>query len=164
MNARCQLIILIGLPGSGKSTLARQLLEAWPAYRWVSSDRIRARLFGDEAVQGDWRLIWGEIRSQLSSAVLDSPGAIYDATNAKRANRKEAIALGRELGFPLISGIWVRTPLQHCLQRNQQRHRQVPEDVILTMYRQLWGAPPALSEGMDRLFFYQPRIGLAQQK
>lgn len=157
MTDSCGLIILIGLPGSGKSTLAYQLMAAWPTYRLVSTDAIRGQLFGDPAIQGDWRLVWNQVRLQFESALLDNAPTIYDATNVKRANRHEVIALGRELGFASITGIWIRTRLEECLIRNRSRDRQVPEEVILTMYRQLWGAAPSLSEGMDRLIFYQPR-------
>lgn len=157
MAYSCRLIILIGLPGSGKSTLAYQLMAAWPTYRLVSTDAIRGQLFGNPAVQGDWRLIWNQVRVQFQSALLEGKTTIYDATNVKRANRHEVIRLARELGFSSITGIWIRTRLQECLDRNRSRDRQVPEEVILTMYRQLWGAPPSLSEGMDHLIFYQPR-------
>lgn len=157
MTDSCRLIILIGLPGSGKSTLAYQLMAAWPTYRLVSTDVIRGQLFGDPAVQGDWRLVWHQVRLQFQSALLEGASTIYDATNVKRANRHEVIVLGRELGFASITGIWIRTRLQECLARNRSRDRQVPEEVILSMYRQLWGATPSLSEGMDRLIFYQPR-------
>lgn len=157
MTDSCRLILLIGLPGSGKSTLADQLMAAWPTYRLVSTDAIRGQLFGDPAVQGDWRLVWNEVRLQFQSALLDQTTIIYDATNVKRANRQDVIKLGRELGFSTITGIWIRTRLQECLARNRSRDRQVPEEIILSMYRQLWGAPPSLSEGMDHLIFYQPR-------
>ncbi|MDJ1177695.1 AAA family ATPase [Roseofilum sp. BLCC_M91] len=157
MTDCCRLIILIGLPGSGKSTLAYQLMAAWPTYRLVSTDAIRGQLFGDPAVQGDWRLVWDRVRLQFQSALLEGASTIYDATNVKRGNRHDVINLGRELGFSSITGIWIRTRLQECLARNRSRDRQVPEEVILSMYRQLWGATPSLSEGMDHLIFYQPR-------
>ncbi|MDJ1176690.1 AAA family ATPase [Roseofilum capinflatum] len=156
MTDSCRLMILIGLPGSGKSTLAYQLMAAWPTYRLVSTDAIRGQLFGDPAVQGDWRLVWHQVRLQFQSALLEGASTIYDATNVKRANRQDVIKLGRELGFSTITGIWIRTRLQECLARNRSRDRQVPEEIILSMYRQLWGAPPSLSEGMDHLIFYQP--------
>ncbi|WP_318727983.1 AAA family ATPase [Roseofilum sp. Guam] len=157
MTDSCRLILLIGLPGSGKSTLAHQLMAAWPTYRLVSTDAIRRQLFGNAAVQGDWRLIWNQVRLQFQSALLEGAPTIYDATNAKRANRHDVIQLGRQLGFSSITGIWIRTRLQECLARNRSRDRQVPEEVILTMYRQLWGTPPSLGEGMNHLIFYQPR-------
>ena len=48
---------LIGLPGSGKSTFARQWVEYDPNCIIISTDTIRAELFGDETIQGDWNLI-----------------------------------------------------------------------------------------------------------
>ncbi|MDR9404229.1 MAG: AAA family ATPase, partial [Halothece sp. Uz-M2-17] len=39
--------ILIGCPSSGKSTLAASIQKANPNYQIVSTDAIRADLFGD---------------------------------------------------------------------------------------------------------------------
>ncbi|MFM6339734.1 MAG: AAA family ATPase, partial [Dolichospermum sp.] len=41
-----------------------------------------------------------------------------------------------------------------CLARNQRRIRQVPQDIIFRMHRQIWDAPPSLEEGIDELFSY----------
>jgi predicted kinase len=78
-------------------------------------------------------------------------GVIFDATNARRRHRREVLALGRQIGFSTIIGIWFDVPLYLCLQRNRHRSRQVPEEVILRMARQLQGAPPSLSEDLDCL-------------
>lgn len=152
------LFFLIGLPGSGKSFLAKKLLYDHPERSLISTDAIRAQLFGDEAIQGSWPLIQQEIQVQLRQAIgqiredaAGHPTAIYDATNARRKNRREAIAQIRAIGFRQITGIWLDTPLPICLERNRQRDRQVPESVILRMDRQLRGAPPSLSDGLDRL-------------
>ena len=77
--------------------------------------------------------------------------AIYDATNVVRRDRRRAIALARAHGFTTIIAVWLNTPLEICLQRNQQRDRQVPAIVILQMHRRLMSAPPALADGCDRL-------------
>lgn len=151
-----RLLLLIGLPGSGKSTLAAQLLQTDPRRQLISTDAIRAQLFGDEAVQGDWRLVGREVERQLRQAVLaiqagTATEAVYDATNVVRKQRRQAIALSRACGFTHITGIWLNTPLKVCLHRNQARDRQVPPAVIERMYRRLWGAPPATSEGLDEL-------------
>ncbi|HEY9626178.1 MAG TPA: AAA family ATPase [Coleofasciculaceae cyanobacterium] len=158
------LIFLIGLPGSGKSFLAQKLLQAHPERSLISTDAIRTHLFGDEAIQGSWRLIQQELQLQFQRAVQrrpvgDQPTAIYDATNVRRKNRREAIAQIRAIGFRQITGIWLDTPLSICLERNRQRSRQVPEAVILRMDRQLRGAPPSLSDGLDSL----QRCGISRQ-
>lgn len=153
------LIILIGLPASGKSTLVHQWLLNQPSQVLISTDAIRAQLFGDEAVQGAWGLIWREVERQFQQAVQDitvgmATTAIYDATNTVRRHRRELIVLARARGFGQLTGVWLDVPLELCLSRNQHRHRHVPEAVICRMHRRLVGAPPSLTEGFDRLIRY----------
>lgn len=150
-----RLLILIGLPGSGKSTLATQLVatEGWQV---VATDRIRGQLFGDEAIQGSWFQIWAEVERQLRAIAQTPDGkAIYDATNTRRRQRRDLIALTRSWGFDRIEAAWLDVPLELCLARNRQRDRQVPPDVIRKMHRQLQDAPPSLEEGFDRLVCYR---------
>jgi predicted kinase len=168
------LMLLIGLPGSGKSTLARELQAIDPNYTIVSTDAIRQQLFGDESIQGAWELIWAEVQRQLRQAIYsmeadphlqvypDHPqvfqrpvrAVIYDATNVVRCDRRRLIETLRSIGFRQITGFWLDTPLELCLQRNQNRCRQVPEAVIQRMCRRLTGAPPSLAEGLDCLIRY----------
>ena len=144
-------ILLIGLPGSGKSTFAKQLLAECPQMLLISTDAIRGQLFGSQAFQGSWLLIWREIERQFQQAISTENIALFDATNAQRRNRREVIALARGLGFTQITAIWVDTPVWLCLARNKRRSRQVPEEIILRMHRQLRDAPPSLKEGLDKL-------------
>ncbi|MDZ7956677.1 MAG: AAA family ATPase [Aulosira sp. DedQUE10] len=146
-----KLFLLIGLPGSGKSTWARKLLAECPQMQLISTDGIRGQLFGNEAIQGHWLLIWREIRRQLQQATSLGKTVIYDATNAPRRQRRKLIALAREFGFAHITGLWADTPVWLCLSRNQKRNRQVPEEVIFKMHRQLRDAPPSVEEGLDCL-------------
>ncbi|KAF3890302.1 MULTISPECIES: AAA family ATPase [Nostocales] len=146
-----KLLLLIGLPGSGKSTFARYLLVDCPQMQIISTDTIRGQLFGGEAVQGPWLVLWHEVLRQFRETVLSDNITIYDATNAQRRHRREVIASAREIGFTHITGIWVDTPVWLCLARNKKRQRQVPEEVIFRMHRQLRDAPPSLEEGLNEL-------------
>ncbi|HAJ61748.1 MAG TPA: kinase, partial [Cyanobacteria bacterium UBA8543] len=56
---------LIGPPGCGKSTLANQLIKLQPTAKIISTDAIRALIFGDESIQGDWSLIEENVLSQM---------------------------------------------------------------------------------------------------
>ncbi|MEH2278339.1 MAG: AAA family ATPase [Nostoc sp.] len=151
VTSHSSLLLLIGLPGSGKSTLAKTLLAECPQMSLISTDAIRGQLFGSQAIQGPWLLIWREVERQFQQAISTENTAIFDATNAQRRHRREVIALARDLGFTQITGIWVDTPVWLCLARNKRRSRQVPEEIILRMHRQLRDAPPSLEEGLDRL-------------
>jgi predicted kinase len=153
------------LPGSGKSTWAASWVAENPRWRIVSTDAIRAQLFGDETIQGPWLQVEYELNRQLEDAqrmialsatksfaqhMLD--GVICDATHCRRRYRQRMIQQLQNLGFEIIDALWFDTPLGLCLQRNQARLRQVPAAVIETMQRQLIGAPPSPNEGLRALY------------
>ncbi|MBD2109587.1 AAA family ATPase [Nodosilinea sp. FACHB-13] len=148
--------MLVGIPGSGKSTWARDFVLTHPRYRTVSTDALRAQLYGDEAVQGDWLRIWQQVMTQWRQTIAaihqgELEGVIYDATNARRRHRREAIATARQIGFTSIALVWFDLPLSLAIEQNRGRSRQVPADIIATMHRQLQGAPPSLQEGVNRV-------------
>ncbi|MEQ8386661.1 MAG: ATP-binding protein [Coleofasciculus sp. A1-SPW-01] len=137
---------LIGSPSSGKSTLAAKLTQLEPKAVIVSTDAIRAQLFGDENIQGDWSLIETQVLQQIHRSIADGNPVIYDATNAKPEWRRSLL--------PKISGETVRwiawyltTPLETCKVWNRQRQRQVPDQVIEDFYRALRDHPPQTNEG-----------------
>jgi predicted kinase len=148
---QAKLILLIGLPGSGKSTLAKQLLANYPQSQLISTDTIRGKLFGDEANQGCWMLVWQEVQRQFQLAASGNQTAIYDATNVTRCNRRQVIDIARTSGFSQIVGIWLQTPIWLCLAHNKRRQRNVSEKIIFLMHRQLQGSPPSTTEGFDDL-------------
>ncbi|MEO0985269.1 MAG: AAA family ATPase [Cyanobacteria bacterium J06639_14] len=149
--------ILIGLPGSGKSTWAQQFVNINQPLMLVSTDQIRAQLYGDAIIQGEWLQIWSEVkqnfrRGSWATQKGDFAGVLYDATNTRRKSRREVIQAARTVGFTRLLAVWLDTPLVCCLHRNAQRSRQVPAEVICAMARQLAGAPPHCNEGFDVLF------------
>jgi len=164
-------IILIGVPACGKSSLAEQMLRAsnqtshqnssrltYGQTQLISPDRIRARLYGSDAIQGDWSEIWEQVQQEFTNAAKSQQSVIYDATNYQREYRKNIISLAKEHGFKPITGIWLNVPLWICLSRNETRDRVVPEDVVVDMYRTLSYSPPTLNEGFDRLLFSDQKL------
>ena len=80
LSTMVKLILLIGLPASGKSSLAQNLLATQPKFKLISTDAIRKQLFGDEAIQGPWFLIWQELQRQFQQAAIQiSRGALHAA-------------------------------------------------------------------------------------
>ena len=133
---RCHL--LIGPPASGKTTLARTLAPLLtapgePPALVLSTDAIRAEVFGDAAVQGPWIDIQQRLQQRLIEAVAAGIPVIIDATHARRSWR---LALTQALPLPAPVewiGWWLYTPLPTCLEWNRLRERQVPEAVIQEM-------------------------------
>jgi len=148
---------LIGVPGSGKSTLAARL-AALTGGRVVSTDALRAELYGDASVQGPWspieRLAIARIRESIASQIP----AIYDATNARRRQRRQMLA---KLQHPRAAwlGWFLQAPLAQCQAWNQARDRQVPDWVIERMAQALRDGPPAVREGLVGLCRVYPGAG-----
>ena len=156
MMTSAPLILTVGIPGSGKSTWAQTLVDKKPNYQIISTDSIRAQLYGDEAIQGEWmeirRVLVQALKSARQSIAQGHTAAvIYDATNAKRRQRREFIQLARSCNYHPLIAAWIETPLAVCLQRNAERSRQVPPAIIEKMHRQLTAAPPTPEEGIDQI-------------
>jgi predicted kinase len=99
----------------------------------LSTDAIRAEVFGDAAVQGPWIDIQQRLQQRLIEAIAAGIPVIIDATHARRPWR---LALTQALPLPSPVewiGWWLYTPLPTCLEWNRQRERQVPEAVIQEM-------------------------------
>lgn len=141
--------LLIGPPGSGKSTFACILRQALADATVISTDAIRAELYGDAGIQGRWAEVEAAVLQQMVAARALGKTIVYDATNARRSHRLALLLLLAEQ-LPGIEWIgWqLQTPLETCLRWNQRRTRQVPEAVIERMTRDLaeWG--PIAGEGM----------------
>jgi len=144
-------LILIGCPSSGKSTLADNLVKQNPHYHIVSTDKARAQLFGDEAIQGHWQQVENEILRQIEQNIAAGNPIIYDATNAKRSWRLQLIQKLKQFGETDIIGLHLTTPLEVCKQWNQQRKRQVPNLAIEDYFQTLKQIPPLTAEGFTTI-------------
>lgn len=155
------LVVLVGIPGSGKSTIAQRWQSQAPSRIVVSTDTIRAQLFGDATTQGPWPAIWREVCDRWQRGIHQiktgqTQAVLYDATHAKRRDRRRTLQTARALGFTTIDGYWLDLPLEVCLERNQRRSRQVPVAVIHQMHQQLQRHPPHLTDGFNRLYTLAP--------
>jgi predicted kinase len=128
---RCHL--LIGPPASSKSTLATVLAELVGG-RVLSTDTIRAELYGDAAIQGSWDEIESLYHQRIRDSVAEGVPVILDATHCQRPWR---LAITQALALPAPVqwiGWWLTTPLEQCLAWNQTRERQAGEEVIRRMH------------------------------
>lgn len=136
------LYMMVGVPGSGKSYIANTLNA--PV---VSSDAIRAELFGSEEDQTHNGEVFNEVYNRIRKYLLAGTSCVYDATNLSRKRRKSFL---KELPAGVKkAAIVAATELDIILEQNASRSRKVPEDVIMRMYKQI--TLPRLDEGWDSI-------------
>ena len=142
-------IMLVGLPASGKSTLAKKLAER-DGTTILSSDAIRAELYGDESIQGDPAKIFRIMKERAVRALNEGIDVVYDATNI---NAKKRTSLLKELRNR-VPKLWaecvvVLCPYGVCLMRNRARDRMVPEEAMEKMLHNF--QVPYFNEGWDAI-------------
>jgi len=150
------MIMLCGLPGSGKSYLTRYLFVDTPSGQHQapavhSSDAIRQELLGDANDQSQTQRIFQTLHKRIRRDLIDGRHVIYDATNLHRKQRRAFLQSLQKIPCQKIC-ILTATEYALCCQRNKQRERTVPQDVMENMLRSF--QPPAYTEGFDQISLF----------
>ena len=143
-----KIIMLIGPPASGKSTHAEKLAAEYNA-AVISTDRIRAALYGDESIQGVWADIEAILYKDIKNAIKQNKNIILDSTHYKKEFRAKIIKNFSKCSE--FSAYYFNYPFPIIYSRNKYRARRVPFEVLAAMYEHLKNAPPLLSEGFKSI-------------
>jgi predicted kinase len=141
-----KLILMVGIPGSGKSTVAKKVVDK--GFFYLNADQIRAELYGNEIEQGDKEQVFGIFFERLETAMKDGLKIIIDNTNLNPRQREPILQRAKQYGYEDIQLWFLDVPLELCLERNKNRTRVVPEDIITNMHNELHrNGRPKRSEG-----------------
>lgn len=148
---RPKFIMLVGIPGSGKSTHAKSLSRNKNAIH-LSSDSIRAELYGDEAIQGNPSEVFEIMHKRTLEALADGINVIYDATNITRKDRASIMSKIPKYVETECHIVWA--PIETCIERDSKRERSVGKDVIDRMLKRFQA--PYYDEGFDSIEIIRP--------
>lgn len=149
-GAMATAFIGMGAPCSGKTEFLKTLAEQEASCLYVSVDDIRQQ-FSKLSGKRLQKKLWAEVYRQVYVGLSNKQDVVIDAVNAFRGHRKRLIDHCNIAGADLIVGVWLKTPLRVCLERNQDRAKPIPEALIKQGSRRLDLEPPMLSEGFHSL-------------
>lgn len=150
---RPSLILLVGIPGSGKTTYAEKYIKENPNTIHLSSDRIRAELWGNESTQGDNNEVFSLMQSRAIDALNNGQSVVYDATNITRKDRSYIITLCPKFAKIECHIIW--SPIETCIERDAARERTVGKEVIDRMLKRFQA--PYYDEGIHEIRVICPK-------
>lgn len=148
---RPKFIMLVGIPGSGKSTHAKNLILSTNGIH-LSSDGIRAELYGDEAIQGNPSEVFEIMHRRTLEALADGNNVIYDATNITRKDRASIMSKIPKYVETECHIVWA--PIETCIERDSKRERSVGKEVIDRMLKRFQA--PYYDEGFDSIEIFRP--------
>ena len=140
--------VLVGFPASGKSTYAKSDNFANGSVV-LSSDEIRAELFGSEEIQGNPAEVLATLKSRLKENLEDGEDVIVDATSINSLERSDYVKIAKECNTIPVAIVF-DTPIEECKRRNQNRDRKVPDfvyDKMAAKYEE-----PSTDEGFSDVF------------
>lgn len=144
--------ITVGPPASGKSFWAQS--QNLPV---VSTDAIRREINGNESNQSNNEKVFSTARERVCAFLANGQDVIYDATNMGYRNRKAMIAEVRRLrnvSVNIVAHVFI-TPISTLYERNMERSRSVPIEVIDNMLSHF--QPPCEWEKIDNVIYYITR-------
>lgn len=151
-----RLYIMIGCPGSGKTTFAKNKLitPQSPHTLHISRDTIRFSILKDGE---DYFLREKEVYREFIFQIYDGLRKGYDIiADATHLNKKSRTKLFKNIPNDLsnieVVGIFMRTPLEICIERNEKRKGQKTYVPVENLRKMFFAIQPPTIEENDHIF------------
>jgi predicted kinase len=139
-----KLVMMKGLPGSGKSTIAKAMVEEL-GYVRTNKDELRTL----HPNWGERKIV--ELRDGLiTQALKDGKNIVVDDTNFNPVHEKALRAFAKQYDYQ-FEEVFVDTPIEECMKRDNARANGVGETVIRKMYNQYLKPKPSVIEHDPKL-------------
>lgn len=145
-----KLYLMVRIPGSGKTTWISRNFEK--GIKVVSTDLIRKRIYGyfPQELKDDLeKMVWDTAIEEIKSSLYAGADTVLDslALNVKFRSFLIHKILGGNKSNKEIIAVFIDTPLETSIKRNQNREKVVNESTIRMLSRVL--EPPSKEEGFD---------------
>ena len=139
--------MVCGPSGCGKTTFVNKFIKDHPEVINVSTDAIRAELWGDEADQQHGDIVFQTAFKRITESLQNKCSIIFDATNLNARHRADFIAMCKGAGATYCVCYAFHSNVEDCIQNQNRRNRQVPRSVVR---RQCFTYQmPTVEEGWD---------------
>lgn len=142
-----RIILFCGLPGSGKSTWLSEHPDSSNVI--LSSDDFRKVITGGQDFYAPLEeIVWFCVKNAARVLIVDH-SVVIDATSLTVGSRNQWIRIAQDAGVEIDCYVF-NTRLDICKERNAQRERFVPDDVMDRMAEQF--ELPAEDEGFTGIY------------
>ncbi len=162
-----ELVMLVGIPGSGKSFVSSKYREC--GYAVHSSDAIRKELYGAEEIQGKATVVFEMLTQRVRKDLMNGRSCVIDATNLSRKRRMSMLMSVSKHATKKTCVVVLASP-ETCLERNANRERTVPPEVVYKMlcsfetpyYYEGWDSIELVMNGEPYVFPREEAAALSQ--
>lgn len=150
----------IGIPASGKTTVLKKFAEKY-GYDYICPDDLRLEMYGKieykiSSKDNSWKIknkeVWEEVRERVKESLVNGNTVVLDAVFNDPKKRKDFFDFVKENGAEKIQGIYVDTPIEVAKERNREKERRVPEQIIDKIAADFEEVKPKIEEGFDSMF------------
>ena len=130
-----KLVIMAGLPGSGKS-FYREKMFADMAF--VDSDEIKKSIPGYDPNNPSTVHAMSKVveKHEIYANMMNGTSFVYDTTATNTDKVVKMTREAQELGYH-VTVVYIDVPLHVALERNANRERVVPEEIIYSKFEKI---------------------------
>lgn len=152
-----RLFILMGIPGAGKSSFVSTHIKSGFTQAWISRDMIRFDIVKEnESYFSKEDEVFKKFIEHINHHLADGYDVFADATHLNKKSRAKLLK-NLTVKPQEVSVIWLQTPLNECIKRNEKRagtRSYVPPTQICRMAKSL--QMPTFDEDINKVYIIKP--------